>query len=248
MNTESNKPLLALKILLRLGIVIVIVYGLYLNLYGGFGNEFQSWLLLFYTTQSNTLVMLVFAILCIHDVRDFFVPASAQAKPCRMRARMESIKIALTWAISITGIVYHLLLVSELKRMAPEITLQTGLVLTPELWLSLDLLHTWSPLLAFVDWLFFSKKGAMRPLTPFKWLLIPLAYFVFICLWVNLVAPVKPEYTFTYPYPFLDFQANGVLETWKGLLIILFGMLCLGYAYLMLDLLLGKVMAYFSKR
>jgi len=245
MNTVSSKPILALKILIRLSLVVVVIYGLYLNLYGGFGNEFQSWLLLFYTTQSNALVMLVFAILCIHDVRDFFAAKPSQS--CRMRERMEGVKVALTWAISITGIVYHLLLVSELHRMAPEITAQTGLVLTPELWLSLDLLHTWSPLLAFMDWLLFSKKGNMRLVTPLKWLLIPLIYFVFICLWVNLVAPVKPEYSFTYPYPFLDFQANGVWETWKGLLIILTGMLCLGYAYLMLDKVFAKVYSCFVK-
>ncbi|MGL4667129.1 MAG: Pr6Pr family membrane protein [Saezia sp.] len=246
MNTGSNKALLALKILLRLSIVIVIAYGLYLNLYGGFGNQFQSWLLLFYTTQSNALVMLVFAILCAQNIREFFAAPSA-SNPCCTSARMEGIKTGLTWAISITGIVYHLLLVSELQRMAPEVTAQTGVVITPELWLSLDLLHTWSPLLAFMDWLLFSPKGTMRRFTPVKWLLIPLGYFVFICLWVNLVAPVKPEYTFTYPYPFLDFQANGLVETCKGLVVILLGMLVLGYLYLGLDKVLGKLFSFFSR-
>ena len=241
MRMAFSKPILALKVLVRLSLVVVVLYGLYLNLFGGFGNEFQSWLLLFYTTQSNALVMLVLGVLCFHDVRDLF--GSGVRKTCHMQERMEGVKVALTWAISITGIVWHLLLVAELQKMAPEVTRQTGLVITPELWLSLDLLHTWSPLLAFLDWLLFSKKGTMRLMTPFKWLLIPLAYFVFICLWVNLVAPVKPEYTFTYPYPFLDFQGNGFFETWAGLMLIVFGMLCLGYAYLMLDKVLGKVCA-----
>lgn len=243
---NTTKLSIVIRLLLRLCLVFIILYGLYLNTYAGFG-AFQPWLLLFYTTQSNFLVMLVFLVFCIADLRALLTHTSVSSLSCSAFVNnMYAVKTALTWAISITGIVWHLLLVSEMQKMAPQITAQTGLVITPELWLSLDLLHTGSPLLAFLDWLLFSPKGKIKWLTPVRWLIIPLSYFVFICCWVNGVGPVKPEYSFIYPYPFLDFQANGVLRTWLGLLVILLGMLGLGYLYLLFDRLVLKVQTLFS--
>lgn len=225
-----------LRLSLRCSLCIVIAYGLYLNLFSAFSQQFQAWLLLFYTTISNSLVLLVFLWLCVYDFRLLLSSAKPQTTPYSLIFR---IKVMLTWAISITGIVWHILLV---PRMTPELLATApAYVDLPALLMSFSLLHTWSPLLVFLDWLFFDSKNRIERFAPIRWLCIPLAYFVFICIWVNTVGPVNADYGFTYPYPFLDFQANGNAKTWCGIMVILLGMLSLGYFYLVIDRLIPRL-------
>ena len=222
---------------LRFPLVAVIAYGLYLNLYGAF-NAFQPWLLLFYTTQSNALVLLLFLVICVYDLKQL----APHYRETRLPQWLQGSKTALTWAISITGIVWHLML-------APYIENYSGLeILTPELLLSFSLLHTWSPLLAFIDWIMFDPKGTLKRLTPLRWLLIPIAYFAFICVWVAFVGPVNPDLGLTYPYPFIDFATYGALAIWRNVAFIAAGMLLLAYLFYAADKLLAKTTLHISSK
>lgn len=228
------------RMVLRLTLIGVIVAGLYCMHYAAFGS-FQIWPFLFYTNLSNLAVLLIIFTLFAQDL------ALLKKKKLfteNQQRCLQQIKIAFTWAISITGIVWHLVLVPAIERhiQNPEIVAQfiplLGTINIDDLLLSMTFLHTWAPLLAFADWLLFSKKGVIKRLTPVKWLLIPAGYFVFICAWVNLIGPVNSQYNLIYPYGFIDFTENSAWVVWRNVGITGLFALVLGYLYFALDNLL----------
>ena len=233
------------KLCLRLAIVVVIAWGLFIDLYSAFG-AFQSWQLLYYTNLSNLAVMLLFIYLIVKALRN--KQETNQASYRQYLPSSEQLKMALTWAISITGIVWHIALAPALD----EHIAQGGKVIQAlpasfdmvEFMLSVSLLHTWSPLLVFLDWLLFSPKKRLPLYTPLTWLLIPLGYFAFICAWVQGIGPVNAELHITYPYPFIDFSAYPATQIGCNIAIIAVGAVVLGYIYWGINWLLGKI---FSK-
>ncbi|CAK7012609.1 Pr6Pr family membrane protein [Saezia sanguinis] len=237
MNCTRTKLLLQLG--LRCAVILVICYGLYLALYGAFG-AFQSWQLSFYTVQSNALVLLLFIGLAVNDLRLLISPSHVPPQAHEKAGfSIHQIKVALTWAISITGIVWHLLLVPYIEQLPEQVFFSPSI--SPSILLSFSLLHTWSPLLVFLDWLLFDRKGTLHITTPWWWLLIPLAYFAFICLKVHFTGPVNAEFGLVYPYPFIDFNALGARAVAINVVFMATGMLILGYIYWGIDRLLSKM-------
>lgn len=216
---NDNRLIFALRLFLFSALIAVISYGIYLAVYGAFG-QFQRWQFLFYTLQSNTLILLLFTGLLFQHL--FF-------RYHRLPAWLLQTKIALTWAISITGLVWHLILLPEIKQ------LHLSTPFSPGLWLSFSLLHTWSPLLAFIDWFCFDKKGSISIKAPFCWLLIPLSYFIFICLKVHFTGPINAELGIIYPYPFIDFSKFGTAIVLRNVFFMMIGMTLLGLSYYLLD-------------
>lgn len=229
------------RLIWRLVIVAVIAWGLFLNFYGAFGS-FQSWVFLYYTSLSNIAVMLLFGVLCCTD-------AAALLKDRRdlsNGARLGKVKTALTWAILVTGLVWHLVLVPVAgSRIQDPQTVAYFLPLLDtvnagNLLLSMIFLHSYAPLLVFLDWLFFDRKGTLSPAVPLSWLLIPAGYFAFICAWVYGVGPVNSTYQLTFPYSVIDFTAHPAIEVWRNVGLMAAGMLVLAYLFWALDRMLGQ--------
>ena len=107
-----------------------------------------------------------------------------------------ALKGALTLYITITGLVYHLVLtnpasgfaVSDVRRTVPEA-------------IGNQLLHTVVPLLAVLDFLVFDERRRYRWRYAAYWLVFPLGYQVFVVIRGLIVD--------RYPYPFNDVAAIG---------------------------------------
>ncbi|SCL32337.1 hypothetical protein GA0074692_3289 [Micromonospora pallida] len=98
---------------------------------------------------------------------------------------------AVTLYITITGVVYHLVLANPASPFAmaqPDRTLADAV--------GNQFLHTVVPLLAVADWALFDHRGRLRPRYAAWWLAFPLAYLGFALVRGLLVG--------SYPYPFVD--------------------------------------------
>ncbi|WP_055699767.1 MULTISPECIES: Pr6Pr family membrane protein [Streptomyces] len=105
--------------------------------------------------------------------------------------------------ISITGLVYHLVLANDASGFA--MTEDAG---ATSGWhtVSNQLLHTVTPVAVALDWLLLTRPGGLRPRHAGLWLLYPLAYLAFALARGALMSPGS---TARYPYPFLDVDAHG---------------------------------------
>lgn len=239
------------QLLLQLAIIIVTSYGLYISLYGAF-SSFQGWQLLYYTNLSNLAILILFAVLFGKNISYI---CQNKKKDCHTQlnnAYLFKIQAALTWAICITGIVWHTLLVPFIKNH-PEIKTAIGAALPnafdmTAMLQSFELLHTWSPLLTFLFWLLFCPKGRITSLMPIIWLLIPASYFIFICIWVYMVGPVNQQLNIIYPYPFIDFANYPALTIWRNIIVIALGMLLLAYIFWGIDHLLKRWIFHIDKK
>jgi hypothetical protein len=101
-----------------------------------------------------------------------------------------------TLAISIVGVVFHLLLADLVELEGIEV------------WVDLAF-HTLVPLLTFAWWAVFAPKSPMTPLTPLTWLIWPAVYAVY--------AVGRGIIDGEYPYFFVNLDELG----WIGLTVSL---------------------------
>lgn len=114
-------------------------------------------------------------------------------------------KGALTMGITVTGLVYHVML------SGIGFSMQSAMAAANQL------LHTFVPLMALLDWLLFDRKGRYRPSDPLLWVLLPDIYFVYATLRGFLGGPVSvfPGGS-RFPYFFMDYDLLG----WRVLLYV----------------------------
>ncbi|GAB1642737.1 Pr6Pr family membrane protein [Krasilnikovia sp. MM14-A1259] len=106
------------------------------------------------------------------------------------------LKGAVTLYVTITGLVFHLVLDNPASGFA-----QLGVHRTPLEAVANQLLHTVVPLLAVLDWLIFDDRGRFKWRYAAYWLAFPLFYLAF--------ALVRGLIVHKYPYPFLDVNDLG---------------------------------------
>jgi hypothetical protein len=166
----------------------------------------------YFTIQSSILLILVFAL------------AARRAWTAR-RPLPSALTGATLLYITITGLVYHLLLAN-----APSPFSMTGGTAPPTglQWISNQLLHTAVPIAALLDWLLLTTPGRLHLRQAPTWLLYPLAYLAFSLLRGELILPGTPG---RYLYPFL----NAELHSYKS---VLGNALLLGLAFYALAVLL----------
>ncbi|MEH0935779.1 Pr6Pr family membrane protein [Micromonospora psammae] len=160
---------------LRITIVLGVLAGVVLT---ALGPATVTGLLPYFTIQSNVAVGLLAGYAAWRAARDRPEPSSA-------------LKGAVTLYITITGVVYHLVLANPASPFAmaqPDRALGEAL--------GNQFLHTIVPLLAIADWTLFDQRGRLRPRYAAWWLAFPLAYLGF--------ALVRGLIVHRYPYPFLD--------------------------------------------
>ncbi|MDR2619608.1 MAG: Pr6Pr family membrane protein [Propionibacteriaceae bacterium] len=208
----------------RLSAVVLIVTGL-IRLMGLFGSGSSGAALLFYTTQSNVLVlvwMLALIVVTIAGIRREGTQGVATPWP-RLGA-------AVMMAITVTMLIY-------LVVLAPSAFLQSGGEYVP-FSLTDNLVHIITPCLAIVDWLLFAPKGQLRLYDPVLWAILPYIYLVFAFTWSALGKDFGSGRR--YPYPFMDVQTNGVGGVALQLLILSVSLIAFGYIYVLADKLLAR--------
>lgn len=88
------------------------------------------------------------------------------------------------------------------------------------------------PLLTFLDWMLFCKKGRFRPMAPFYWLALPLTYMATMIF----TAEVLPENSeLLYPLAMFDVKAFGFWPMLGMTTIITLLVLAVGYIFYLLD-------------
>ncbi|MFI7488992.1 Pr6Pr family membrane protein [Micromonospora echinaurantiaca] len=165
---------------LRLTIVISVLAGIVLT---ALGPATVTGLLPYFTIQSNVAVGLLAGCAALLAWRGTPGPPPA-------------VKGAVTLYITITGVVYHLLLANPASPFAmaqPD--------RAPGEALGNQLLHTVVPLLALADWALLDRRGRLRLRHPLYWLAFPLGYLGFALL--------RGLVVHRYPYPFLDAATSG---------------------------------------
>ncbi|WP_199723389.1 Pr6Pr family membrane protein [Micromonospora sp. CV4] len=160
---------------LRLVVVLSVLAGIVLT---ALGPATVTGLLPYFTIQSNVAVGALAGYAGLSAWRDRPDPPSA-------------LRGAVTLYITITGVVYHLVLANPASPFAmaqPDRAVGEAL--------GNQLLHTVVPLLAVADWVLFDQRGRLRPRYAAWWLAFPLGYLGFALL--------RGLVVHAYPYPFLD--------------------------------------------
>ena len=93
------------------------------------------------------------------------------------------------------------------------------------------LLHIAMPIFYPLYWLAFAPKGETSRVDPFRWLIYPVIYFVYIL--------ARGAVFDLYPYPFLNVGKLGYLQVFLNALGLLTAFLCLGLCFVGLDRALG---------
>lgn len=167
------------------------------NGYGPVGETLH--ILVFFTMTSNLVVAVVSTLLALD--------------PGRSERWFDALRLAALVMISVTGIVYWLLLAGE-----PVSGLD---------WVANMLVHSVVPLAAVGSWLLFGPHGRFRwGLLPLM-LLIPVAWLVF--------AMVRGAVAGFYPYFFMDVAEVGYASAGLNILGIVVFALILASVYVMID-------------
>ena len=179
-------------------------------------------LLSYFTMQSNIICLVAFII---------FIILELIKKDYKNSDGYYIIKGAITIAILVTGIVYNI----GLSPMNFKMDFRT----TTEI--STLLVHVFSPILVFLDYLLFDKKGKFKLYYPAFWLVIPLNYIIYVYLYSS-----KGGEFFgvggsrQFAYFFLDYNKIGYIGVMKWISLFCFGILLLSYTLICIDYKMAK--------
>lgn len=129
---------------------------------------------------------------------------------------------AVTLYITITGVVYHLVLANPASPFAMTQPDRDWVSATGN-----QLLHTVVPLLAVLDWLLVDSRGRFRLRFAVYWLAFPLAYLAF--------ALIRGLIVHRYPYPFVDAAALGYDGVAVSTMFFAFAFWVLGLLFVLID-------------
>lgn len=208
-----------LSLICRIIFLFVCGIGLYLN--SGIKNgELATYMLVFYTIQSNALCFVFFLILVfknISDLKNNGVKGSTVFLP--------HFKGGVTMTITVTFITYHFILAPQFLCANSSYNLFT--------WQNL-LVHYFVPIAVILDWIIFDEKSSFRWFDPIFWLLLPISYFIFILIRARLGGVIEIMES-SYPYFFIDVDTLGWLIVFKNASIFILGFLILGYLIYIID-------------
>ncbi len=158
----------------------------------------------FFTIQSNVMVIVYFSYRLNDALRGGNQAGISLA-----------LKGALTLYMSITGLVYHFVLVGGTN---PLPGLSHGTILLN--WANF-LAHYVTPIMVVLDWLLCDRDGRILWRNIAQSLLYPLAYAVFALLWGSLSPPIHTPKANRYIYPFLNVDALSLGRVLLNILLLL---------------------------
>lgn len=197
----------------RIAAFALVLNGL-LSKLGVFAGTVDPHPLLYYTSQSNVLVLCLFGFLVVKTVID--MPRGGKAGNVTYIPRIHA---AVTLAITLTFIVYW-------TALAP--------FETRPVWVFGNLaVHGITPVLCILDYLIIQQEGALKKFDPLFFACVPAAYFIeatavgstgFVYHTINGVA-------YRFPYYFIDYDCIG---GFVALTVIAAAAVYVGLGYLML--------------
>ncbi|MDR2453378.1 MAG: Pr6Pr family membrane protein [Bifidobacteriaceae bacterium] len=208
----------------RLCAVALIATGL-IRLLGVFGEGVNPGMFLYYTTQSNVLVLIWMIAMVAVTIRDI-----RREGPRGLAAPWPRLGAAVMMAITVTMQIY-------LVVLAPSAFIQSGGGYVP-FTLTDDLIHIVTPCLAIADWFMFAPKGRIRFYDPPLWAIIPYAYLAFGFTWAALGGSFGMAGR--YPYPFMDVDALGVGGVALQILVLSVTLISFGYLFVLADKLMAR--------
>jgi hypothetical protein len=199
----------------------------------GIGGSRMNWYVLNYYTVLSNIACVVFFTLAFAGGAGALAVEAGRAKKFSFAPRFEA---AILYCIALTGIIYAALL-APADAGSPRFFSFENMML-----------HFAGPAAVFVDWLLFAPKGRLRAKDPLRWLLIPLAYFIYILVRSTFAGDIG-ETGSRFPYGFLDPAVQGGWgRMFAGVGLIALGMATTGYLIWLLDLILGRVDKYLQRR
>ena len=186
-------------------------------------------MLSYFTIQSN--IVCFFVMIC--SICHSFVSVKIKRYHDYARAHLFLKGLALLM-ITITFLTYNLVLT------------RTGFSMTTGFSAALSLndriVHFVVPAMTWIEFLAFQPKGSFKKYDPFKWLLAPVIYFVFIMVKARYVNPATYGIGIKrYPYFFMDVEKYGVAYVVKYVIIFAVATLVIGYVIRTIDFILGMI-------
>lgn len=160
-------------------------------------NDFGS-MLVYFTNQTNLMILALFLALTIGDILYLFV--WKKNKSFHLPTLLE---MALTAYIMVTFLGYWILLSGTDFSMSTTDAVKSTLTR-----ISNYIIHGVVPILALIHFIFFSEHGKMNYLPSLKLLVYPIFYLVFILVRAQLGGPISGDSY--YPYYFVDVDQLGV--------------------------------------
>lgn len=176
---------------------------------GVFSGQANFSSLRYYTLLSNLLVAAYFSLATAFAL---------QGKPVPFRA----FKGALTMGITVTGLVFHLMLSRSAFGMGSSAAVAN------------QLLHTFTPLATVLDWLLFDEKGRYTKRSPLQWTILPNMYLVLATVY-GFTSGDRFYGGSRFPYFFMDYDALGVGRVLCYALGLNVAFIALGYVFLWID-------------
>jgi hypothetical protein len=182
-------------------------------------GSFNGEMLLFYTTESNVFVLVMFGILIGRTAAD--IKSKGVVGSASYHERLTAI-VAL--AITVTMLLFWVLLAPTMKD--PSF-----------LWTYLNLqIHLITPLLILFDFFFFATPGKLKKQDPWLFALIPLAYFIQATIvgfsgYVYTVLGRDTGEIHHFPYFLVDYYEQG---GWVFAYVVGISIFFVGLAYLLL--------------
>ncbi len=169
-------------------------YGMLLML-GLLSGQFDSSQLIFYTIQSNLVILISYGYLLLKSLL-----VSRKAQRLVAVDFNATIMGALTLMSLVTGLIYNFVL-------APQMPVDVAYSVNN--W-SNFLAHTFTPVMVCIDWLIFADKSTLTKLSSVTWLIIPLAYWLFSIVRAPIGGAIPQLGNQSrYPYFFINSDLNG---------------------------------------
>lgn len=180
-------------------------------------------LISYYTLQSNIICIILFLCSCIFNIKNNDERSDLYY----------FIKGAATVAILTTSIIYYI----ALKQYGFSMIFKKNIGNI----LANLFVHTISPILVFLDYLFFDVKGKFKFYYPFLWLIIPADYVIYVYTY-SLVGGrfYGIGGSRKFGYIFLDYQKIGIYGVWKSIIAITCLILVISYVIYAVDKIFSK--------
>jgi hypothetical protein len=185
-----------------------------------FRGTFNGEMLLFYTTDSNILVLAMFGVLIVKTIADIREKGTVGSS-----SHYERLSAIVSLAISVTMFLFWFLLTPTIEDPAFLFS-----------YLNLQI-HLFTPLLMLFDFFVFTTPGKFRKQDPWFFALIPIAYFGMATVigfagYTYHISSARVDQHF--PYFFIDFDVLGA-GVFIYVAVIFFAFVALAYLLFLLD-------------
>lgn len=207
---------------------VIIVFGTYgiLAHLGVFRGKWHKSTFVYYTNLSNLLVV-IFQILFI--ISRLNVNSGLYAF-----LRKPTVHMAVTLMIFVTFVIFHFILIPSMKKHSVGLE-DMGLHKLDNM-----CVHYAVPLLTVIQWIIFADKSGLNLLSALYWMIIPLAYFIFIMIRAaggNNIEGIDSK----YPYLFIDRDILGEKRFWTNVIITIAAFYIIGCIFVFLAWIINNI-------